>query len=410
MSEAPLSWIKEIHSTLIDAKIVPLSGYLPEFPWEELSLQAASLLQIPELKIFPRQTKFLQGPSIESGLGAGYTSMALDLAPLNGEAYWLMGKEDVAQLTALALTSAKDGKGFSSPKFQEGFYYYLGTQIAGVINELRAFDDLALRIAKPLAPAAEESLCIDVSIQLPKQTLWGRLVCPASLHEEIKSHFNTQPPPPLTGAFAKSLDVTVGVELGQTQLSVSEWKKVGIGDFILLDRCTFDPKTQKGTATITLEQTPILRTRIKDNSLKIVDYAFYREEQHQMNPEIPEDDEKKHENFEPDETSSSESDELSHEEFEEESSTDTSHLWSPENGTTSKLISNKEIPLTLTVEVARLRINLEKLLQLSVGNVLELPVNPNQGVDILVGGKKVAKAELINLGEMLGVKILQLGD
>lgn len=410
MIEAPLSWIKEIHATLIDAGTVPLSGYLPEFPWKELSLHVASLLQIPELEIFPRQTKFLQGPNIESGLGVGYISIALDLAPLNGGAYWLMGKEDVTQLTALALTSVKDSKGFSSPKFQEGFYYYLGTQIVQVINELRAFDDLALRIARPAAVTAEESLCIDVSIQLPKQTLWGRLVCPALFHEAVKTHFNTQPPPALTSALAKQIDVTIGVELGQTHLSIAEWKKVGVGDFILLDRCTFDPKMQRGTATITLEQTPILRVRIKDNCLKIVDYAFYREEQHQMKPEIPKDDEKIHEDFESEELSQADSDELSHTEVEEESLSDTSHLWSPEDGELDKLISSKEIPLTLTVEVARLRINLEKLLQLSVGNVLELPVKPQQGVNILIGGKKVAKAELVNLGEMLGVKILQLGD
>jgi flagellar motor switch protein FliN/FliY len=169
-----------------------------------------------------------------------------------------------------------------------------------------------------------------------------------------------------------------------------------VGDFILLDRCTFDPTTKKGTAALVLDHTPLLRVRIKDNSLKIIDYAFYREEHHPMNPEIPSDEEKQ--------------EDFSSAEFENEDGSNQEHLWSPENDTTEKLISTKEIPLTLTVEVARMRINLEKLMQLSPGNILELPVRPEHGVDVVIGGKKVAKAELVKLGEMLGIKILQLGE
>jgi flagellar motor switch protein FliN/FliY len=47
------------------------------------------------------------------------------------------------------------------------------------------------------------------------------------------------------------------------------------------------------------------------------------------------------------------------------------------------------------------------LLHLKPGNVLELSVRPEQGVDLSIGGKKVAKAELVKLGDVLGVKILE---
>ena len=93
-----------------------------------------------------------------------------------------------------------------------------------------------------------------------------------------------------------------------------------------------------------------------------------------------------------------------------ESETDENHLWTAENGNVEKIFSTEEIPLMLSVEVGKLQINLEKLLQLSPGNVLELPVRPEQGVDLMLHGKKVAKAELIKIGEMLGVRILQLGE
>jgi flagellar motor switch protein FliN len=397
MNEAPLSWVKEIQHTLIDTGAIPLSGHAPAFPWNALSSQISSLLDLPDLKITPHQTSFLKDNAITTGFGSGFVSIALDLAPLSNQVFWLMSRDDVAKLTSLALTLSQKEKGFSSPKFQEGFYYFLGTQAVQTVNALSCFGNLALNIAKPASPPQEESLCIDVEIQHPEHTFWGRLVCPTSFHEAFKTHFASREPPPLTEAATQHIDISLHVQLGQTSLSLSEWQGVNVGDFILLDRCTFDPKTHKGTAALVLEQTPIFRARIKDNSLKIVDYALYREEENSMNFKSPHNEENPEED-------------LSSVELEAEEADEGKHLWSPENDETTKLISPREIPLTLSIEVARLQMSLDKLLQLSPGNVLELPVKPEQGVDVVIGGKKVAKAELIKLGAVLGIKILQIGE
>jgi flagellar motor switch protein FliN len=401
MSNAPLSWIKQIQSTLIDSGQIPLSGSLPAFPWDAFSSKIAELVQMTHLTIAPRKTSILGGADLLKGLGAQPLCIALDLTPLEKSSFWVMSREDMAQLAALALNPTEEGKGFSSPEFQEGFYYFLATELVLLAREQNVLDDLSLAMGGQALPPEEESLCVDVDIKLPKQTLWGRWICPASVHAQLKSHFSTQEPPALTSAFAKQLDVTVHLELGQTNLSVSEWKNVDVGDFILLERCQFDPTTQKGSGTLMLGKTPLLRARIKEDSLKITDYAIYHEENDPMNPEIPNHDEH------------SEEEEIGGEEFsseELEGEESVEHLWSPANEEMEKLVSTQEIPLTLTVEVARMQINLEKLLQLSPGNTLELPVRPEQGVDVVISGKKVAKAELIKLGEMLGIKILQLGE
>jgi flagellar motor switch protein FliN len=400
MTAAPLNWVKEIHLALIEAKQIPLHGFSPVFPWEEFSQNIASLLETSELKISSRVPQFLTSSDITAGLGAGYVSIPLDLTPLSGQVFWIMGKEDIVKLAALAMAPT-NGKGFSSPKFQEGFYYFLVTKALTVLNDLNAFGDLSPKIGKAAAIPQEESLCIDVEIHHPKQTLWGRLVCPAVVHQEFKAHFSTEEPAPLTSALAKQIDIPISLEIGQTALSIAEWKGVSVGDFILLDRCTFDPISHKGTVMVMLESTPLLRARIKENSLKIVDYAFYREEENSMSSNMPEDEENPEEPFDTEEAAPLE--DTSEEPGDEE------HLWSSsQNG--EKIIATSEIPLTLTVEVARLYINLDKLLQLSPGNILELPIRPEQGVDLTIAGKKVAKAELIKLGEMLGVKILQIGE
>ncbi len=403
MNAAPLSWLKEIQNTLIDTKAIPLSGYSPHFPWDEMSHKVALLLQAQDCKIRSSKTTFMNGSEITSGLGDSPVCIAFDLTPLSSHGYWIMGKEDVANLTTLALTSSPASKGLSSSKFQEGFYYYLATQAILAIDELKPFQDLALKMAKFTSLPQEEALCIDVEIAHPKQTFWGRVVCPTSFHQEFKNHFSNKQPPELTSAIAKQIDVTLRLELGHTTLSVRQWQNINIGDFILLDRCSFDPHTHKGTATLMLDQTPLFRTRIKESNLKIVDYALYHQEQTSMDPKTPEDHLHPEDQFE--------SEYLSSSEIEEDTSLEEeNHLWAPENEHVEKLVSRTEIPLTLSVEVARLQINLDKLLALSPGNILELPVKPQAGVDVVIEGKKVAKAELIKLGDMLGIKILSLGE
>jgi flagellar motor switch protein FliN/FliY len=400
MTEAPpLHWIKEIQSTLIDAKQIPMHGFAPAFPWEEFSEKAASSLQMDELRIAPKSTQILTGNEITNGLGANFITIALEMMPLHGQIFWLMGKEDMVKFSTVALNPS-NGKGFSSPKFQEGFYYFLATQALQALNALKPFGDLAPRLGKTVSLPSEESLCIDVEVTHPKQTFWGRFVCPASFHRDFKTHFSTQEPVPLSSEVAKQIDVTLSLEVGHTLLSLAQWNGISVGDFVLLDRCTFDPNAHKGTGMLMLEQIPLLRARIKENSLKIVDYASYNEEQIPMNDKTPEE-----ENENPEETFNPEESVSPEENSEEE------HLWSPPSTeqVSEKMIPANDVPLTVTVEVTRLRINLDKLMQLTPGNVLELPVKPEQGVDLTINGKKVAKAELIKIGEALGVKILEIG-
>jgi flagellar motor switch protein FliN/FliY len=70
---------------------------------------------------------------------------------------------------------------------------------------------------------------------------------------------------------------------------------------------------------------------------------------------------------------------------------------------------SKEIPIHLCVEIARIKMSLDKVLALKPGNLIELLVSPQQGVTITANGKAVARGELLLLGEALGVKITELG-
>ena len=68
----------------------------------------------------------------------------------------------------------------------------------------------------------------------------------------------------------------------------------------------------------------------------------------------------------------------------------------------------KDIPIKLTVEIAKISMTLEKLLNLQPGNCLELPLAVDAPVNLTVNGKKIGTAELTSIGDMFGVRILKL--
>jgi flagellar motor switch protein FliN/FliY len=79
------------------------------------------------------------------------------------------------------------------------------------------------------------------------------------------------------------------------------------------------------------------------------------------------------------------------------------------NPAAEELASARNIPLTFTVELGRFEMPLDKLLKVEPGNIIDLALKPEEGVYLTLQGKRVAKAELVKIGEAIGVKILKVG-
>jgi flagellar motor switch protein FliN len=58
----------------------------------------------------------------------------------------------------------------------------------------------------------------------------------------------------------------------------------------------------------------------------------------------------------------------------------------------------------MTVEVGRSEITIRDLLRLSEGSVLELERLAGDPLDILVNGTKIAKGEVVMVGERFGIR------
>lgn len=67
-----------------------------------------------------------------------------------------------------------------------------------------------------------------------------------------------------------------------------------------------------------------------------------------------------------------------------------------------------DVPIDVAVEIGRVELTADEVLRLRNGHLMELGRSPTEPVDLVVGGKRLAKGELIEIEGKLGVKILSL--
>lgn len=68
----------------------------------------------------------------------------------------------------------------------------------------------------------------------------------------------------------------------------------------------------------------------------------------------------------------------------------------------------KDVPVQLAAVLAKKTLALGQILELRVGEVLDLSRKPSDPIDLVANGKLVAKAELVMIDGQIGVRIIKL--
>jgi type III secretion system YscQ/HrcQ family protein len=361
MHDISYDWLKLVEKALLKIQQLPaLEEHFP-FPWDSAAGALRESLDLSHLTLSCSRSVWKNHNEFLQGMGDQPAIVAIEIAPIEGALFFILPQADVTELTANVLVSGAEKETFSGTKLKQGFYHFLFLKILDTLDHLKIFKDVSLHLL-PNTPFPHESgFCIDIACELPSRTLQGRLVCPQSFLSAFKAHQPLQKTTLLSLGETTALDLTLRCEVGHTSLKPDEWDSLQVGDFLILDRCSFDlgegPGEGKGSLTVSLGETPLFIARFKPEGLKVLDYAFYQEA-----TEAPQE----------------------------------------------EAVSSPTTDLLLTAEVGRLNISLHQLLQLKTGSLLDLPMRPEQGIDVTLGGKRMAKAELLKLGEASGLRILDI--
>ncbi len=70
-------------------------------------------------------------------------------------------------------------------------------------------------------------------------------------------------------------------------------------------------------------------------------------------------------------------------------------------------LSIEKIPLKVHLEVTRFQLSLEELQRLKVGQKLPLTMDPHL-VHLTINGKAIGRGEIVEIDDLIGVKILEM--
>ena len=370
MKEVSYDWLNLVEKALAKIQQLPSLEENFPFPWSEASEAISSGLKFSEFTLSGSRPAWKNHDQALQGFGEKVFIIPVEVTPIEGSLFFVMSEHDVAYLTAQSLISGEQKEGFSNAKLREGFYHFLFLKALEALDRLKIFKDVSFHVSSNILLPLESAFCMDINCAFSEKTLHGRLICPQSFLTAFKAFQPMQKGTLLSSEITQHIDVSLRCEVGHTLISQEEWDKIQIGDFVILDRCTYDPSEEKGSMTLLLGTTPLLMTRMKPEGMKILDYAFYQEEPEAegrltIEEEVPRGEE-----------------------------------------LPSQTISSSDF--TLTAEIGRLSMPLHKLLYLEPGMMIDLPLRPEQGVEITISGKKVADCELLKLGETLGLRILDI--
>ena len=360
------SALRKLPGLLEGADAIPLFGNAPAFDWHRLSALLAARFEMKDFSVQPSSQDWVEASDLEEGLGANYFCTPVFLSPIQNPLYFVIPKADKNKLAA-SMMQGKAKTQISEP-LKEGFCRFLVLEALAASSSLEPLSKLTPSLGEKSKVPEENAFCIDVEISFEGQSCWSRLIFPSSFRKAWVEHFSMQQPEYITSELSKSTELILGLECGSVLLSQSECDELEPGDFVLLDKGSYDAASNTSMAVLKFGNIPLFQAKVMKDRMELLEYAFTNEESMEQNG--------KGGSLTP---------------AEEEN------------------VSIKDVPLNVCVELARLKITLDHLMHLNPGNMLELPIHPDQGVSLTVNGKKVGRAELLYLGESLGIRILELG-
>jgi len=451
-NKSPYTWLRQIPGSLFKADDKPLLGFSPPFAWKKMEQELKASLQLQSLSIETRGFQWRSENEKFSGLSDDLATLKFSIAPLEGFGYFAMPTQDVNCLISLLLAEGAPLQDTSlhgeaiDQDFFNAFYRFIAFEVMSIFDKISPDKKLSPKLCQDNSIPEGDYLAQDINITLGDKTLFARFFFSQELKNALRSYRIAKlPNQMLASPLADDLEVTLHIEAGSIQMTHAEWKTIRVGDVILTDQCTLNPDGDKGRVMLTINGVTYFRARIKNGTLKILEHPLYfKADTMDSTKKRPEDDEDEEDIFadddldldldleeDEDEEDENESYDLSDLNFEEDEEVEAEKTLAEETAESSLSAKEataapsseatkdaslqtaappplEEVALQVVIELGRIQLSVRKLLELQPGNMLDLNLHPEAGVDLVVNGKRIAKAEMIHIGESLGIRIQEL--
>jgi flagellar motor switch protein FliN/FliY len=366
--------LSKIPKELYQLDTIPLTQTKEMFDLQTFAEELATRFHIDSLKISIGMIQWISSGDIEKGLGTSVVSTSITLSPITPCVLWLINSRDITKLCSFLLPAKPKKVSFSSDLLEESFYQYALLECLDALENQELFKNFSLKIDGAELTDVAGYLSVNIKLMHKRKTVWGRIVLSPEFLSSWRNHIaNTNA---LTPTLAKSYSLVLGIDMASTVLSVEEMNKLSKGDFVLLDHVFYHPMTKQGFAYLTLQGQPLLSIKIENGRYQIHGAPSLISNPSRLDNHFPQ-----------------QGHNMEH---------------SEESSPKEEAISIHKAPVTIAINLARITMTLEKLTQLEPGNFLELPEN-NQTVSLSMNGENIGSAELIYLGDALGIRILSLG-
>ena len=383
------SWLRKINKTLLNLDELPLLRTYAPFNFDEFSTHLMKKFSLKSVTIEPSEMKWLKADELKQGFSDNVNYLSFVFSNLEGNTYLLMDLEDISKITNEFIKESTEIK-LTTTLLEESYFRYISLETLHILSEMNLFQDLSAKMVETTEPLQEDSLCLDIKININDISVYARIAITPKFRKSWENHFISNPPLKAE-EISKELKLTMSAEIGSVNLDYETLKKIQIGDFVILDKINYDIKTNKGQVTLKLGDTKLFLAKVKQNKLKIIDFVKYSEE---TNMEKKPNDKP----IEPKEKP-----------VVEKKTKETEEIVEVEEKTEIQTSQIENMPITIIVEAARFKMTLDKLMSMQPGNILDLSVHPEKAVNLVVNGEQIAKGELVSLGDTLGVRILEMG-
>ncbi len=445
------SWLRACSRELYDLDEIPLFGSTPPFPWEQLANELSLTCGLKNFELQPGQIEWKDFKNFVDGIKPPYYTSAFQASGVEGVGFFVLHQGDLELLMRSILKMEGTEIEALPSEFLDSFHTFIELQAISLINQLGFDKKVSIKEVHAQMENLDGVLCQEIWISCDEKKVQGFLLLPANFQKSWKMLFAKLPKREISPDRLKEIDVSLQVEAGRVKIPYQELLNIKTGDFLLLDTDLHLLNDENSRLLMTFQDRPLFTANLKDGSLKILEIPLYNEVQNPMQnkPQNPSLNPKKNTPMPKDPPPSEhEEEDLEHDPFfdeeeEEEEEEDydddfdlieeppikaalKKELLKPEalqekqpvpqeqkaqveSPKELEPISPENIPMTIVVEVCQISMSVQKLLELTPGNLLDLGIFPENNVRLSVNGKIIGKGEILKIGETLGVRILEIG-